>query len=110
MKPKKNEFGERKFSAITLVFLKYLCRLIANLFNEGLNFSLFIDVSDTQLHYLTVWKTKKDWEISFKKAKEYSDVKAQVKEMGATMSIVGGETSGRMTSKSNFNLFENVSL
>ena len=50
-----------------------------NLFNEGLNFSLFIDVSDTQLHYLTVWKTKKDWEISFKKAKEYSDVKAQVK-------------------------------
>ena len=75
-----------------------------------LNFSLFIDVSDTQLHYLTVWKTKKDWEISFKKAKEYSDVKAQVKEMGATMSIVGGDTSGRMTSKSNFNLFENVSL
>ena len=81
-----------------------------NLFNEGLNFSLFIDVLDTQLHYLTVWKTKKDWEISFKKAKEYSDVKAQVKEMGATMSIVGGDTSGRMTSKSNFNLFKNVSL
>ena len=81
-----------------------------NLFNEGLNFSLFIDVSDTQLHYLTVWKTKKDWEISFKKAKEYSDVKSQVKEMGATMSIVGGETLGRMTSTSNFNLFENVSL
>ena len=42
------------------------------LFNEGLNFSLFIDVTDTQLHYLTVWKNKKDWEISFKKAKEYS--------------------------------------
>ena len=80
------------------------------LFNEGLNFSLFIDVTDTQLHYLTVWKNKKDWEISFKKAKEYSDVKTQVKEMGATMSIVGGDTSGRMTSKSNFNLFENVSL
>jgi len=26
------------------------------------------------------------------------------------MSIVGGETLGRMTSTSNFNLFENVSL
>ena len=80
------------------------------LFNEGLNFFLFIDVTDTQLHYLTVWKNKKDWEISFIKAKEYSDVKTQVKEMGATMSIVGGETLGRMTSTSNFNLFENVSL
>ena len=44
------------------------------LFNEGLNFSLFIDVTDTQLHYLTVWKNKKDWETPFKKAKEYSDV------------------------------------
>ena len=40
------------------------------LFKEGLNFSLFIDVSDTHLHYLTVWKSQKDWEISFKKAKE----------------------------------------
>ena len=30
--------------------------------------------------------------------------------MEATMSIVGGETLGRMTSTSNFNLFENVSL
>jgi hypothetical protein len=55
-------------------------------------------------------RQKKDWKISFKKAKEYLDVKAQVKEMEATMSIVGGKTSGRMTSKSNFNIFENVSL
>ncbi|GIR63276.1 MAG: hypothetical protein CM15mP67_13790 [Alphaproteobacteria bacterium] len=30
--------------------------------------------------------------------------------MEATMSIVGGETLGRMISTSNFNLFENVSL
>ena len=80
------------------------------LFNEGLNFSLFVDVSDTQLHYLTVWKKKEDWEISYKKAKEYADVKTQVKEMGATMSIVGGMTSGRMSSRSNFNLFDNVPL
>ena len=29
------------------------------LFKEGLNFSLFINVSDTHLHYLTVWKSKK---------------------------------------------------
>ena len=40
------------------------------LFNEGLNFSSFIDVTNTQFHYLTVWMNKKDWEISFKKAKE----------------------------------------
>ena len=32
--PKKKEFGERKFSAIILVFLKYLWRLTANLFNK----------------------------------------------------------------------------
>ena len=28
--------------------------------------------------------------------------------MGATMTIVGGETQGRMSTQSNFNLFENV--
>tara|TARA_X000000950_G_scaffold234179_1_gene284011 strand:- start:384 stop:485 length:102 start_codon:yes stop_codon:yes gene_type:complete len=28
--------------------------------------------------------------------------------MGATMTIVGGETQGRMSTQSDFNLFENV--
>ena len=28
--------------------------------------------------------------------------------MGATMTIVGGETQGRMSNESDFNLFENV--
>ncbi len=89
---------------------KFFCiNYTDKLFKEGLNFSLFIDVSDTHLHYLTVWKSQRDWEISYKKAKEYTDVKAQIKEMGATMSIVGGNTHGRKTSNSDFNFFENVS-
>ncbi len=59
---------------------KFFCiNYTDKLFKEGLNFSLFIDVSDTHLHYLTVWKSKRDWEISYKKAKEYIDVKAQIK-------------------------------
>ena len=39
---------------------------------------------------------------------EYSDLKKQITEMGATMTIVGGETQGRMSNESDFNLFENV--
>ena len=39
---------------------------------------------------------------------EYSDLKKQITEMGATMTIVGGETQGRMSTESDFNLFENV--
>ena len=39
---------------------------------------------------------------------EYSDLKKHITEMGATMTIVGGETQGRMSNESDFNLFENV--
>ena len=78
------------------------------LFHNGLNFSFFINVSDTSLHYLTIWKSKKDWETSYKKAGEYSDVKNQIKQMGATMTIVGGETIGRYASNSNFDVLEKI--
>ena len=78
------------------------------LFKDGLNFSLFIDVSDISFQFLTDWKSKKEWEKSFKKAGEYSDLKKQITEMGATMPIVGGETQGRISTESDFNLFENV--
>jgi hypothetical protein len=71
-------------------------------------FSLLIDVSDISFQFLTVWKSKKEWEKSFQKAGEYSDLKKQITEMGATMTIVGGETQGRMSKESDFNLFENV--
>ena len=37
---------------------KFFCiNYTDKLFKEGLNFSLFIDVSDTHLHYLTIWKS-----------------------------------------------------
>ena len=75
---------------------------------EILNFSLFIDVSDISFQFLTVWKSKREWKKSFQKAGEYSDLKKQITEMGATMTIVGGETQGRMSNESDFNLFENV--
>ena len=33
-------------------FFRFLCvNYTDKLFNEGLNFSLFIDITDTQLHY-----------------------------------------------------------
>ena len=70
--------------------------------------SLFIDVSDISFQFLTVWKSKREWEKSFQKAGEYSDLKKQISEMGATMTIVGGETQGRMSTESDFNLFENI--
>ena len=79
-----------------------------SLFKDGLNSSLFIDISDISFQFLTVWKSKKDCEKSLKKAGEYSDLKKQITEMGATMTIVGGETQGRMSTQSDFNLFENV--
>ena len=65
-------------------------------------------VSRDSFQFLTVWKSKKEWEKSFQKAGEYSDLKKQITEMGATMTIVGGETQGRMSNESDFNLFENV--
>ena len=88
---------------------KFFCiNYTDSLFNDGLNFSLFIDVSDISFQFLTVWKSKREWENSFQKAGEYSDLKKQISEMGATMTIVGGETQGRMSNESDFNLFENV--
>ena len=88
---------------------KFFCiNYIDSLFKDGFNFSLFIDVSDIWFQFLTVWKSKKEWEKSFQKAGEYSDLKKQITEMGATMTIVGGETQGRMSTESDFNLFENV--
>ena len=65
-------------------------------------------VSRDSFQFLTVWKSKKEWEKSFQKAGEYSDLKKQITEIGATMTIVGGETQGRMSTESDFNLFENV--
>ena len=88
---------------------KFFCiNYTDSLFKDGLNFSLFIDVSDISFQFLTVWKSKKEWEKSYQKAGEYSDLKKQITEMGATMTIVGGETQGRMSTESDFNLFENV--
>ena len=88
---------------------KFFCiNYTDSLFKDGLNFSLFIDISDISFQFLTVWKSKKEWEKSFKKAGEYSDLKKQITEMGATMTIVGGETQGRMSTQNDFNLFEHV--
>ena len=78
------------------------------LFKHGLNFSLFIDISDTSFQFLTVWKSEKEWENSYKKAGEHLDIKKQIKEMGATMTIVGGNTNGRFTSQTNFNLLDKI--
>ena len=61
---------------------KFFCiNYTDTLFKDGLNFSLFIDVSDISFQFLTVWKSKKEWEKSFKKAGEYSDLKKQITEM-----------------------------
>ena len=46
-----------------------------SLFKDGLNFSLFIDVSDISFQFLTVWKSKREWKKSFQKAGEYLDLK-----------------------------------
>ena len=61
------------------------------MFKDDLNFSLFINVSDISFQFLTVWKSKKEWKKSFIKVGEYSDLKKQTTEIGATMTIVGGE-------------------
>ena len=88
---------------------RFFCLDYTNkLFKEGLNFSLFIDVSENSLHYLTVWKSKKDWQVSYKKAGEYLDVRNQVKQMGVTMSIEGGDTIGKCSSNIDFNVLEKV--
>ena len=74
------------------------------LFKDGLNFSLFIDISDTSFQFLTVWKSEKEWANSYKKSGEHLDIKQQIKEMGATMTIAGGNTNGRYTCQTDFGL------
>ena len=79
------------------------------LFKDGLNFSLFIDISDdTSFQFLTVWKSEKEWANSYKKSGEHLDIKQQIKEMGATMTIAGGNTNGRYTSQTDFDLLEKI--
>ena len=78
------------------------------LFKNGLNFSLFIDISDISFQFLTVWKSEKEWANSYKKSGEHLDIKKQIKEMGATMTIAGGNTNGRYTSQTDFGLLEKI--
>ena len=78
------------------------------LFKDGLNFSLFIDISDISFQFLTVWKSEKEWANSYKKSGEHLDIKKQIKEMGATMTIAGGNTNGRYTSQTDFGLFDKI--
>ena len=78
------------------------------LFKDGLNFSLFIDISDTSFQFLTVWRSEKEWANSYKKSGEHLDIKQQIKEMGATMTITGGNTNGRYTSQTDFGLLDKI--
>ena len=49
------------------------------LFKNGLNFSLFIDISDTSFQFLTVWKIEKEWANFYKKAAEHLDIKNRLR-------------------------------
>ena len=78
------------------------------MFKDGLNFSLFIDISDTSFQFLTVWKSEKECTNSHKKSGEHLDIKKQIKEMGAAMIIAGGNTNGRYTSQTDFGLLDKI--
>ncbi len=78
------------------------------MFKDGLNLSLLIDISDTSFQSLTVWKSEKEWANSYKKLGEHLDIKQQIKEMGATMPIAGGNTNGRYTFQTDFGLLKKI--
>ena len=53
-------------------------------------------------------EVRKEWENYYKKSGEHLDIKKQIKEMGATMTIAGGNTNGRYTSQTDFGLLDKI--
>ncbi len=58
--------------------------------------------------FLTVWKSEKEWANFYKKSGEHLDIKKQINELGATMTIVGGNTNGRYTYQTDFGLLDKI--